>query len=121
MPWDGTLARDEMEERYGYASAIDATRLAVWSGESVDFARPDGGAYPYFTFAAAAAAAMIDGEIFRAVVRRNTFLDPLSIVDGDPRMRERIQRVCGRITAVARPRPGPSRDELIEVMSAATA
>jgi len=115
------LARDEMEERYGYASAIDATRLAVWSGEHVDIAHAGGGAYPYFTFAAGAAAALVDGDIFRAVVRRNTFLDPLSALDGDPQLQRKIERTYGHIVAASRTRPGPSRDELIEVMTAATA
>jgi hypothetical protein len=114
------LARDEMEERYGYASAIDATRLAVWSGEHVDFAHAGGGAYAYFTFAAGAAAALVDGGIFRAVVRRNTFLDPLSVVDDDPPMQERIEQTYAEIVAAGRPQPGPSRDELIEVMTTAT-
>jgi 2-polyprenyl-6-methoxyphenol hydroxylase-like FAD-dependent oxidoreductase len=114
------LARDEMEERFGYASAIDAIRLAVWSGEAVDFAHADGGAYPYFTFAAGAAAAMVDGDIFRAVVRRNTFLDPLSVVDDDPPMQRRIERAYGHILAAGRGRPGPARDELIDVMTAPT-
>lgn len=115
------LARDEMEERYSYASAIDATRLAVWSGKTVDFAHADGGAYAYFTFAAGAAATMVDGDIFRAVVRRNTFLDPLSVMDGDRSMHRRIERAYGHILAAGRGRPGPLRDELIDIMTAATA
>jgi hypothetical protein len=110
-----------MEERFGYASAIDATRQAVWSGKTVDFAHADGGAYAYFTFAAGAAAAMVDGDIFRAVVRRNTFLDPLSVMDGDPPMHRRIERAYGHVLAAGRGRPGPLRDELIDIMTAATA
>ena len=114
------LAREEMEERYEYTSAIDAIRLAVWSGETVDFAHADGGAYPYFTYAAGAVAALVDGEIFRTVIRRNTFLDPLGVLDEDPEMQARIERTFADL-APRRQRPGPARDELVELMNAATA
>ena len=62
----------------------------------------------------------MEGGIFRAVVRRNTFLDPLSVVDDDRPMHERIEQTYAEIVAGGRPQPGPSRDELIEVMTTAT-
>jgi hypothetical protein len=36
-------------------------------------------------------------------------------------MQERIERVFGEIRATPRPRPGPTRDELIAAMRAAAA
>lgn len=76
----------------------------------------DGGAYPLFTFAAGGAAALVDPDVFRVVVRRNYFLDPLSVLDSDQAMQERIERIFGELRSVPRPRPGPTRDELLGAM-----
>ena len=108
--------RPEMEERFGHASAIDEARSRSWSGESVDVAHRDGGAYALFTLAAGSAAALVDGDVFRAVVRRNAFLDPLSVLDDDIAMLERIERLFGELIGTARPRPGPGRDDLVAIV-----
>jgi hypothetical protein len=113
--------RESMEERFRNASAVDGLRLRAWSGEPVDIAHRDGGAYLLFAFAAGGAAALADGEIFRTVVRRNYFLDPLSVLDQDVAMQERIERVFGEVRATPRPRPGPTRDELLAAARAAMA
>lgn len=84
-------------------------------------AHRDGGAYPLFAFAASNAAALVDGDVFRTTIRRNYFLDPLSVLDDDVAMQERIERIFADLRATPRPRPGPARDELIEVMRAALA
>jgi 2-polyprenyl-6-methoxyphenol hydroxylase-like FAD-dependent oxidoreductase len=111
------LARPEMEERFGYASAIDETRSRLWAGETLDIAHSDGGAYPFFTYATGGAASMVDGDIFRAVIRRNTFLDPLAVLDDDLEMQRRIERVYGELVANGRPRAGPARDDLLDVIN----
>lgn len=111
--------RESMEERFRNASAVDGLRLRAWSGEPVDIAHRDGGAYPLFAFAAGGAAALVDDDVFRTVVRRNYFLDPLSVLDDDVAMQERIERVFGEIRATPRPRPGPTRDELLAAARAA--
>jgi len=113
--------RGVMEERFRYASAVDALRLRAWSGEPVDVAHRDGGAYPLFAFAAGGVAALADDEVLRTVVRRNYLLDPLSVLDDDIAMQERIERVFAEIRATPRPRPGPPREELLAVMRAAIA
>ena len=113
--------RASMEERFRNASAVDDLRLRAWSGEAVDVVHRDGGAYPLFAFAAGGAAALVDGEVFRTVVRRNYFLDPLTVLDDDIAMQERIEHVFGEIRATPRPRPGPTRDELVAAMRAAVA
>ncbi|HEX7950479.1 MAG TPA: hypothetical protein VF494_09035 [Candidatus Limnocylindrales bacterium] len=107
---------EPMSERFANATAVDALRLRAWSGEPIDIAYRDGGAYPLFAFAAGAAAALADGEIFRTVVRRNYFLDPLSVLDGDARMQERIEEVFPQVRSTPRPKPGPARVELIAAM-----
>ena len=108
--------REPMNERFANATAIDAFRLRAWSGEPIDIAHRDAGAYPLFAFAAGASAAMADAEVFRTVVRRNYFLDPLSVLDEDEAMQERIERVFAEVRSTPRPKPGPARDDLIAVM-----
>jgi len=76
-------ARPEMEERFAYVSAIDETRSRLWSGDTIDYTHADGGAYPFFTYAATGISPLAAGDVFRAVVRRNTFLDPLRVLDDD--------------------------------------
>jgi 2-polyprenyl-6-methoxyphenol hydroxylase-like FAD-dependent oxidoreductase len=113
--------RDDMTERFANATAVDDLRLRMWSGEPVDIAHWDGGAYPLFAFAAGGAAAVVDGEVFRTVIRRGYFLDPLSVLDDDVAMQERIEGIFAELRATPRPRPGPTREALIEAMRAAIA
>lgn len=109
-------AGPEMEERFAYTSAIDEARSRSWAGESVDIAHRDGGAYALFTLAAGSAAAMVDGDVFRAVVRRNAFLDPLAVLDDDVAMQQRIETIFGDLMRQGRPMPGPGRDDLVAVV-----
>lgn len=111
--------RPEMEERFAFASAIDDQRSRRWAGEQVDIAHRDGGAYELFSFAAGAAAALVDPEVFRVVVRRNSFLDPLGGLDDDVALQERIETLFGELTAAPRPAPGPSREELLDIVGSA--
>ncbi len=113
--------RQPMVERFANATAVDELRLRTWQGEAVDVAHRDGGAYPLFAFAAGNAAALVEGDVFRTMIRRNYFLDPLSVLDDDVAMQERIERIFADLRAKPRPLPGPSRDELIEVMRTALA
>jgi 2-polyprenyl-6-methoxyphenol hydroxylase-like FAD-dependent oxidoreductase len=113
--------RGPMVERFANATAVDGLRLRAWQGEAVDVAHRDGGAYPLFAFAAGSAAALVDGDVFRTMIRRNYFLDPLSVLDDDVAMQERIERIFADLRGTPRPRPGPSRDDLIEVMRTALA
>jgi 2-polyprenyl-6-methoxyphenol hydroxylase-like FAD-dependent oxidoreductase len=108
--------RPSMRERYDFATAVDDLRLRRWGGEAFDIAHCAGGAYPLFITAAGSAAALVDPDIFRAVIRRNYFLDPLGIVDDDPELLARIERIFGEIMAMPRPPAGPTRDELLAAM-----
>ncbi|MFL5778757.1 MAG: FAD-dependent oxidoreductase [Chloroflexota bacterium] len=114
-----SATRAEMEERFDYASAIDEARARRWAGEPVDFAHRDGGAYGLFTLVAGTAAALEDGDVFRAVVRRNTFLDPLAVLDEDEATQRRIETLFDELRSRGGPPPGPGRDELLSIMDAA--
>ena len=105
-----------MSERYAFATEADDLRLRRWLGEPIDIAHRDGGAYPLFTMAAGTAAALKDEDVFRTIVRRNYFLDPLSVLDQDVAMQERIERIFQELLATPRPPPGPTRDELLATM-----
>lgn len=113
--------RPEMEERFDYVSAIDDTRTRLWAGETIDYTHADGGAYPFFTYAAAGIASLADGDLARALVRRNQFLDPLSVLDQDPGLIEKLEAFyAGPLTEARRNgRAGPPRDQLLEVIRAA--
>lgn len=113
--------RPEMEERFGFSCGLDEQRRRWWTGEPVDIAHRDDGAYELFTFAAGTSAALLDGDVFRRVIRRNTFLDPLAVLDADVATQVRIERIFGELLATPRPPPGPSRDELLEVIGRALA
>ena len=69
--------------------------------------------------AAGSAAALVDGDVFRTVVRRNYFLDPLGRLDADIAMQERIESRFAEIRSTPRPRPGPTRDELLAAINVA--
>lgn len=118
LAFDAAL-RPAMTERFAFATETDQLRLRRWQGESFDIAHRDGGAYPLFITAAGGAAGLVDGDILRAIVRRNYFLDPLSVVDDDIALQERIERLFAELMATPRPRPGPTRDDLVETMRAA--
>jgi hypothetical protein len=101
--------------------AIDETRRRLWAGESIDYTHASGGAYPFFTYAASGLSSLADGDVFRALVRRNMFLDPLTVLDDDLAMQQRLEGFYAELAAANRPKPGPSRDELVEVMTSAAA
>jgi 2-polyprenyl-6-methoxyphenol hydroxylase-like FAD-dependent oxidoreductase len=111
------MARPEMEERYGYVAAIDDTRTRLWAGETIDYTRAKGGAYAFFTYAAAGMASLADGDLARALFRRHGFLDPLSVFDDDPDLVAQLEGFWKRlVTAPRASRVGPPRDELLEVI-----
>jgi 2-polyprenyl-6-methoxyphenol hydroxylase-like FAD-dependent oxidoreductase len=113
------LAKPEMEERFGYVSAIDATRHRLWRGETIDYTHASGPAYPFFGYAAAGLAPLARGDLFRVLVRRNYFLDPLAVLDEDGPMQRRLEDFYAELRAANRPKPGPPREELVAVMTEA--
>jgi hypothetical protein len=100
-----------------------ATRPAGPCGaaKSIEFAHRDGGAYQLFVLAAGSAAAFADPQVFRAIVRRNGFLDRTAVLDEDADLQTRIEDLFAAITARPRPAPGPPRDQLLATIRAATA
>ena len=113
--------RPSMTERFEFAAGADELRLRRWTGERFDIAHRDGGAYPLFITAAGGAAALVDGAILRSIVRRNYFLDSLSVVDADVALQERIELIFSELMAAPRPPSGPTRDELLDAMRSAIA
>jgi 2-polyprenyl-6-methoxyphenol hydroxylase-like FAD-dependent oxidoreductase len=110
----------EAAERFALVSACDEARWRLWRGEAVDFAHRTG-AYQLFALAAGSAAAFVDPEVFRVVVRRIGFLDRTAVLDGDVVLQERIEAIFGALRAQPRPAPGPARDELLGIISRAGA
>ena len=108
-----------LRERFDFATALDAQRLRHWLGESVDFTRRDGD-YALFTFIAGGAAAMVDAEVFRVVTRRMGLLDSTSVLDDDLAMQQRIEDLFAEARSAPRPPSGPTRDEMVELVSTAT-
>jgi 2-polyprenyl-6-methoxyphenol hydroxylase-like FAD-dependent oxidoreductase len=110
----------ELDERYALACALDAIRIRVWQGERVDFMHRHG-CYPWFAFAGAAAVALDDAEICRKTLRRMCMLDRLSVFDEDVTLQERVKELLARKFADALPRPGPSRTELVRIVTESVA
>ena len=113
-------ARPDMEARFQFSSEMDESRSRMWAGESVDYRRRDGGNYALFTVAAGTAAAMLDGDVFRRVVARNSMLEPLGVLDADGAMLSKIEELFGAMIARGGPRPGPTRAEMLALVRAAS-
>jgi 2-polyprenyl-6-methoxyphenol hydroxylase-like FAD-dependent oxidoreductase len=110
----------EAMERFKLSCDADQARWRLWRGESVDFAHRSG-AYQLFLLAAGGAAAFADPDVFRAVVRRNGFLDRTTVLDENVDLQGRIEALFGEVMAQPRAAAGPTRAELLRVTSAAIA
>jgi flavin-dependent dehydrogenase len=101
-----------MRERYEYLTALDAQRLRMWHGGSVDFAHHDGD-YALFSFLACGVAATTDPALARVFLRRIGLLDSTRVLDDDPALRQRMEAAFAAAVKLPRPRPGPTRDEML--------
>jgi 2-polyprenyl-6-methoxyphenol hydroxylase-like FAD-dependent oxidoreductase len=101
-----------LRERYEFATALDEQRLRMWLGQPVDFRHRDGD-YALFSMLAGAAAASVDPEAAEVFVRRVGLLDSTRVLDDDEAMQRRIETVVAELASVARPAPGPSREEML--------
>ncbi len=101
-----------LRERYDLASALDAQRLRLWTGDQVDFSRRNQD-YELFSLFAAGAVAMSDPDVFRVFVRRFGLLDDTAVLDQDAPMLERIEQRFHELIAKPRPAHGPARDEML--------
>jgi 2-polyprenyl-6-methoxyphenol hydroxylase-like FAD-dependent oxidoreductase len=109
---------EEVAERHAFACETDAARVRAWSGEPVDIGRRDG-CYPLFAFGPALAAAPHDDLVLRRTVGRIGLLDRTATFDHDAELHGRIERIWAELNTVPPPRPGPPRDELVALASAA--
>jgi len=110
----------ELRERYDYATELDEQRLRMWLGGDVDFAHHDGD-YALFTIAAGGVAATTDAALARVFLRRIGMLDRTRVLDDDLVLRRRVEAAFQEAVKVPRPRPGPTRVEMLETVRRAAA
>ena len=100
-----------LQERFDFATQLDAQRLRMWLGEPVDLASARGD-YALFSQMAAGAAALRDPDVFRVYVRRIGLLDSTAVLDRDTGLQQRIEQLFGQIAAGPKPPGWPSREEM---------
>jgi 2-polyprenyl-6-methoxyphenol hydroxylase-like FAD-dependent oxidoreductase len=106
-----------LRERYDFATALDDQRLRMWLGGEVDFAHHDGD-YALFTVVAGGVAATTDSALARIFLRRLGLLDSTRVLDDNLALRRSIESAFETAMNVPRPRPGPTREEMIANLSA---
>lgn len=106
---------------YRWSRDTDIARKRLWSGEPVDATSPDGD-LPLFLASTLVAAGRRDAEVYLRWLRRDQLLDPLDDLPGD---RALLGRAAAIMTAARPasppPRLGPSRDEVLAILSEAAA
>jgi 2-polyprenyl-6-methoxyphenol hydroxylase-like FAD-dependent oxidoreductase len=112
---DETIGADAAA-RFDAVSAEDRDRIRLWKGEQIDIRDPRD-SMALFLRLTAYPAAMGDADLFRAVARRVNALDPPDAMEKDEALVARATRLAG---AVGRPRIGPTRDELLELIAGAS-
>lgn len=105
----------ELRERFDYATALDEQRHRMWLGGEVDFGRHTGD-YALFTIAAGGVAAMTDADLARVFLRRIGLLDSTRVLDEDLTTRQRIEDAFQAVVARGRPRLGPTREEMLDLI-----
>jgi 2-polyprenyl-6-methoxyphenol hydroxylase-like FAD-dependent oxidoreductase len=104
-----------LHERYDYATGLDEQRHRMWLGGAVDFAHHDAD-YALFTMVAGGVAAATDPSLTRAFMRRIGLLDSTRVLDDDVPLQLRIEEAFAKASAVPRLRPGPTREDLLDVV-----
>jgi 2-polyprenyl-6-methoxyphenol hydroxylase-like FAD-dependent oxidoreductase len=110
----------EAGERYALISAADEGRCRYWRGEPLEFAHRSG-AYQLFALTAGAATMFSDPDVFRAIVRRNGFLDRVSVLDEDVALQQRIESLFAELISRPRPPAAASREEILRLVESAAA
>ncbi|MDP9224451.1 MAG: FAD-dependent oxidoreductase [Actinomycetota bacterium] len=111
-PWAATAFRTSV--------ATDNERKRYWSGEPIDFRTPSDG-LQLFLLMVFPLAGMRDPDIFRKAVRRLTLLDDPQEIESDRELLDRAAAIVDELFAASPPPPaGPARNELIEILGAAT-
>lgn len=110
--------RADLVERYELATALDEQRHRMWAGLPVDVAHRDGD-YALFSMVAAGVAAMVDPDVFRTFIRRIGLLDSTTVLDSDVALQCRIEGLFGEVSALPRPPVGPTRDDMLAIVTAA--
>ena len=111
-------AGPEARERHALVCATDAARARRWAGEPLEFGRPDT-CYPLFSFVGALTAAPHDDLVLRRTIRRIGLLDRTGVFDRDRTLHDRIETILSRIAARPPAPPGPPREEMLDLLTAA--
>ena len=109
-----------LRERYDYATALDEQRLRMWLGGDVDFAHHDGD-YALFTIVAGGVAATTGAALARVFLRRIGLLDSTRVLDDDLALRQRVEAAFEEAVRTPRPRPGPTRAEMLAAVNRSAA
>jgi 2-polyprenyl-6-methoxyphenol hydroxylase-like FAD-dependent oxidoreductase len=110
---------DELAEIYRMSLELDRARLRDYRGEPKWRPDDDGEA---FIQTIVVPAVREDPEIFRAVRRRGTLLDPVGVLARNTALHDRARALATARPPQAPPVPaGPTRDELLQVIAAAHA
>jgi 2-polyprenyl-6-methoxyphenol hydroxylase-like FAD-dependent oxidoreductase len=104
---------------FATASATDNERKRYWGGEPIDPTSP-AEALQLFLLLFFPAAGMRDPAVFRAAVRRLMLLDDPRSVEGDEALVARGSAIVRELFGSNGPAQGPTRDELIGVLTSLT-
>ena len=102
--------------RFDVVSAEDRDRLRHWKGEPIDVRDPSD-SMPLFLRMTAFPAAAKNPDLFRAVARQVNLLGPPDALQQDEALIERVRTIAA--DEGSPPPAGPSRTELLEMISAA--
>jgi 2-polyprenyl-6-methoxyphenol hydroxylase-like FAD-dependent oxidoreductase len=105
---------EEIAGRHRLSVVLDRACLRTYRGEPA-WDVVDSGAG--FIEAVVVPAASEDAEVFRAVMRRLFQLDPVAALAGNAAVHERARHIA--VTRPPTPPPGPTREEVLQIIAAA--
>ena len=115
LGFDETVGADAAG-RFDAVSAEDRDRIRLWKGEQIDIRDPRD-SMALFLRLTAYPASLADADLFRAVARRVNALDPPDALERDDAL---VARALALADDAARPRIGPTRDELLKLIADAS-
>ena len=115
LGFDETVGADAAG-RFDAVSAEDRDRIRLWKGEQIDIRDPRD-SMALFLRLTAYPASLADADLFRAVARRVNALDPPDALERDDAL---VARALALADDAARPRIGPTRDELLKLIAGAS-
>jgi hypothetical protein len=105
---------EDLRDRFRAVAAEDRDRARWWGGEPIDVTDP-AASMALFLRAVVYRVAPADPRLLRAVVRRIDLLDPPARLEHDPELPALALEL---FRGGAPPRPGPSRNHLLQALAA---